>query len=281
MANRRLARSARYYSGLLLVLALSLSACGGGSLTGGGLSFSRASQMRPSTGSRFVTADLPSSNVPGARTVYFHGGTTARAESVGAHASDAAAPTPPPYNGPTETSMTMFPTLQYASYSWMSYNLQINYSDGTSVVGYMVDGNSLLIRNPDRSSSLWDVEFTLGAAPGTQQNVYLTMEKTAEIAAPPIPTPAPTPIRTPPHCVGTVCRNVVVATTGGAHPDSSACVAVDTFATYLGQAVAIAALANAADIGTVIGSLLGPEGSAAGFWLGGLLLRLTQPWQGL
>jgi hypothetical protein len=231
-----------------LTCTIALAACNGNANT---TPYTNAFGANANASSRFATASLPSKSVPGAQTIYFKTPGTLQ---------DVAVAKPDVSSTATETSMTLFATPQDASKSWEEYNLEIDYSDGSSVIGYMYDGNSLFIRNPDRSSTLWDVEFTL-----VQSNVYLTMEKTAEIAAPATPAPTPTAAGNPNPCHGEICLHSI----SRANPESGTCEAVTAFATILGGVIGAAASADTLiGIGTVVGSLIGPEGTAAGFIFG-------------
>ena len=217
----------------------------------------QASPLAKGGTSRFLTRDLPSEQVTGARTISLKDYASKLPGAIHADVSSTA----------TETSITFFSTLQDSSYSWLEYNIQVDYSDGTSVIAYAPDGNSLLVRNPDKSSTVFDVEFT-----NQSGNVFLTMEKTNEIAAPtPPPTPAPTPVhpsKTPPPCTGKICFNAAPAFVAGAHKDVS-CTAVAALAGAFGYVLGAAATEGTfITAGTIVGAFLGPGGMAAGAEIG-------------
>lgn len=154
-----------------------------------------------------------------------------------------------------------------SSYQGFRYNVAINFSDGTSVVGDMVDQHQILLYSPGGTVTLWDMEWTLG----TDNNVYLTASKLAYTSNVIVPTPTstaqpatPQPVPSKGCGLKNVCGNGILQT-AVVRPMSVACTVSAAvgllFGTVVGAAATEATLVTA---GAVVGALAGPEGALVG-----------------
>jgi hypothetical protein len=234
---------------ICLIVVASMAACAGSRTQGNSGFFPQSS---PNDSARFLTSSLPRSNPANGRTIRVRRDATTL--------------------GPNTTSVTMYqaPLVQ----NGMRYNLQIDYSDGSSVIGDMIDSNDIILEHPNGTWSAWSVQFSLG----TDGNVYLTMVKLSGSQTGPTSTPAgltstmplATPVAKP---TGSQCKPRCFAERRN---DSTACVAASGAAGVLGAVIFAAATADAT-IGVLgaVGTLLGPEGTAAGVIFGAWAVAQT------